>query len=148
MGHPRSVLKRFLAVRLVRYFLVSGAAVVFSQGALALTFGLLHWAAVPANVAATAVATVPSYALNRRWVWGLRGRSQSLREIVPFWVLAFLSLVASTGAAAFASDWAAMATKDHRSRTLIVMGAALAAFGLLWVVRFLFMNRFLFAEAE
>jgi putative flippase GtrA len=144
-GPVQAMVSRFLAVRLVRYGLVSAVAIGVSQCVLALTFGLLRWDAVPANVLATGVATLPSYMLNRQWVWGLGGRSHVFREIVPFWVLAFLSLVASTAAAAFAASWAAMVTSDHRSRTLIVMAATLVAFGLLWVVRFLLMNRFMFA---
>jgi GtrA-like protein len=53
----------------------------------------------PANVIACAVAAVPSFHLNRSWAWGRRGRSRLLREVAPFWALAFLGLAFSTWAA-------------------------------------------------
>ena len=83
----------------LRYSLVSLVSVAVSQSALVVAFGLLHWTARPANVAACAVATVPSYYLNRGWTWGRRGRSRVWKEVVPFWALAFLGLAFSTWAA-------------------------------------------------
>ena len=80
----------------VRYTLVSVISVAVSQAVLFLTFGVLQLAsAVPCNIIATAVATVPSYYLNRRWAWGKTGPSHLWKEIVPFWGLAFLGLVLS-----------------------------------------------------
>jgi putative flippase GtrA len=49
-----------------------------------------------ANVLATAVGTVRSYVLNRRWVWGRDGASDLWREVVPFWIPSFSGLVLST----------------------------------------------------
>ena len=48
------------------------------------------------NVIATAIATVPSYYLNRTWAWGKTGKSHLMREVVPFWVIAAVSIVLST----------------------------------------------------
>lgn len=66
--------------RAVRSALVSVVSVIVAQVTLTFAFGVLHWGAVAANVLATAVATVPSYSLNRAWVWGRRGRSHLLRR--------------------------------------------------------------------
>jgi putative flippase GtrA len=74
---------------MVRYSLVSLVSIAVSQSVLMVAFGMLHWTARLANVAACAVATVPSYYLNRSWAWGRRGRSHLWREVVPFWVIAF-----------------------------------------------------------
>ena len=65
-------------------------------------FGLEAWMA---NVLATAVATVPSYHLNRRWTWGKRDASDLWREVMPFWVLSFAGLVLSTIAVALTDRW-------------------------------------------
>ena len=83
-------------------------------------FGMLHWTARAANVVACAVATVPSYYLNRCWAWGRRGRSHLWKEVVPFWVIAFAGLALSTWAAdlgsALARGRAGVACGDHGDR--------------------------------
>ena len=38
---------------------------------------------VPANILANVLATIPSYWLNRRWVWGKGGKSHFWREVGP-----------------------------------------------------------------
>ena len=53
-----------------------------------------------ANVVAVCCGIVPSYLANRRWVWGRAGRSDMLREVVPFWVLSLAGLALSTIAVA------------------------------------------------
>ena len=60
--------------------------------------------AVAANVVANVVATVPSYVLNRRWVWGRGGRSHFWREVMPFWVLSFIGLAFSSPPVWLASE--------------------------------------------
>ena len=112
-----------------RYSLVSLVSVAVSQSVLAVAFGVLHWTAQLANVVACAVAAVPSFHLNRSWTWGRRGRSRLLREVVPFWTLAFLGLAFSTWAAAFGSTMARHAAASHAVTTAMVMASSLMAFG-------------------
>ena len=75
---------RLRALKVLRYSLVSLVSIAVSQSVLMVAFGMLHWTASAANVVACAVATVPSYYLNRCWAWGRRGRSHLWREVVPF----------------------------------------------------------------
>ena len=51
---------------------------------------------------ANVVATIPSYFLNRMWVWGKGGRSHVMKEIVPFWVMSAIGITVSIGGAAVA----------------------------------------------
>src|SRR5213082_2162840 len=81
--------------KLVRYTMVSVISVIVSE---------LHWAARWSNVTAVAVATVPSYELNRKWAWGKHGKSHLWKEVVPFWILAFIGLAFSTWAADYAES--------------------------------------------
>src|SRR5687768_15644647 len=90
--------------KLVRYTMVSIISVIFSQIILAMMFGVFHWTARSANIMATAVGTVPSYELNRKWAWGKKGRGHFLKEVLPFWTLAFIGLAFSTWAAGFAEE--------------------------------------------
>jgi putative flippase GtrA len=131
----------------VRYTLVSVISVAVSQAVLFLTFGVLQLAsAVPCNILATAVATVPSYYLNRRWAWGKTGPSHLWKEIVPFWALAFLGLVLSILAVDLAEGEAPHLTSSHFATAIIVNASALAAWGVIWVGKFVIFNRLLFVD--
>jgi putative flippase GtrA len=106
--------------RMLRYSLVSLVSIAVSQAVLMAAFGRLHWTARLSNVVACAVATVPSYYLNRCWAWGRRGRSHLWKEVVPFWVLAFLGLAFSTWAADLGSTLARQAAASHAATTAVV----------------------------
>ena len=131
--------------KLVKYTAVSAVAVAVGQVLFILAFGVFHWRALRANIFAVGLSAIPSYYLNRAWAWGKRGRSHLMKEVVPFWSLAFLGLAIST----VAVDWIepyAESFSDHRAvQTLIVSGTNLAAFGVLWIGKFILFNKVLFA---
>ena len=54
--------------KLLRYAAVSAVSTATSLTVLALLVGVVNAPAGWANVAATAIGTVPSFELNRRWV--------------------------------------------------------------------------------
>lgn len=129
--------------KLLRYGAVSVVSTVVGMtvlGALVATRALTPgWA----NVVATAVGTVPSFELNRRWVWGRTGRRSLGAEVTPFVALSFTGLALSTLAVSVAGHLA-----DDLSglvRTAAVEAASVGAFGSLWIVQFLLLDRLLFA---
>jgi len=133
----------------VRYTMVSAISVAVGQAVLFLTFGIMRLgSAVTCNIIATAVATVPSYYLNRWWAWGRTGRSHLWKEIVPFWALAFLGLALSIFAVDVAESEAHRITSSHLGTALIVNAASLAAWGVIWVGKFIILNRLLFVDHE
>lgn len=132
----------------VRYSLVSAVAVAVNQVSLFVLFAGLHWTARSANIFACLIGGVPNYYLNRRWTWGRTGRSHLLKEILPFWVIAFVGLAFSTWAADFAESVARDVTDSRFSQGLIVNAASLTAFGILWVGKFVFFNKVLFAPRD
>ena len=91
------------------------------------------------------MAGIPSYYLNRRWVWGKGGRSHIWRELVPFWVMSISGILFALYAASLAHNFANTHHLGHLARTILVVGANIAAFGILWFVKFLILNR-LFTE--
>ena len=97
-------------------------------------------------MAACAVGTVPSYQLNRRWVWGLRHGSHWGKEVVPFWALSFAGLALSTLAVDRADHLARALAWTGPTRTVALMAASVAAYGLLWVAQFLILDRYLFGR--
>jgi putative flippase GtrA len=129
-------------VRLVRYAGVSAVATTTSLVVLFVMVGMVRLPAVWSNVAATAVGTVPSFELNRRWVWGRSGRRSLMGQIVPFAVLSFTGLLVSTVAVGLVSGrttgW------SHWGHTVAVESANVAAYGSLWVAQYVLLDRVLF----
>jgi putative flippase GtrA len=131
-----------------RYVLASGVSVLAGQVVLAFCFGVARWSAEASNLAAFFAGGLVSYTLHRRWTWRKSGRSRLLREIVPFWSMAIVGLVASTWAVGIAEDNAARIAGSRAGQTLVVMAASLAAFGVVWVVKFIVLDRFLFGAKD
>jgi putative flippase GtrA len=138
--------RRATIVRLMRYSAVSLVATSTSLVTLGILVGLAGLPATWSNVIATGAGTVPSFELNRRWVWNHQGPRSLLGQIVPFCCLSFAGLVLSTVAvgvvAGRTSGW------GHWSHTVAVMAANLAAYGTLWAVQFHLLNRVLFRTPQ
>ncbi|HEX2700909.1 MAG TPA: GtrA family protein [Acidimicrobiales bacterium] len=132
----------------VRYVAVSVVTVIVSQIAFAAFYILFHWTAKWSNVGACVAGGLPSYYLNRTWAWGKTGRSHLLKEVLPFWGLAFLGLAISTWTADFAESWAHDVTDSRTLQAAVIMSAIIGAFGILWVAKFFIFNKVLFVEDE
>ena len=124
----------------VRYSMVSVFGVVFTQLELVIFVGLLDLNPTKSNVAAVMICAIPSFLLNKRWVWNVDGKISVSREIVPFWVFTGAGLALSTGLVALADN-----VSDS---TLLVMIASVSGFGILWVAKFLFLDQVMFGHSE
>ena len=120
--------------------MVSVVAIAISQVILVTSHAVLGWDAVVSNVLAVTISSVPSYLLNRAWVWGKTGAHDVWREIVPFWVFAFAGLGLSV-----LFVWAATKWSDA---TIVVSIANLSAFGILWIARYIVLDQLLFTALE
>jgi putative flippase GtrA len=120
----------------LKYSMVSVVAVGCSQVILILCSAVLGWAPVTSNVTAVMVSSIPSYLLNRAWVWGRSGSHDVLREVLPFWIFAFVGLGFSTLLVHLASNWS--------KATAVTSAANLTAFGILWVGKYLVLDQLLF----
>ena len=127
--------------KLWRYCTVSGISTGVSLAGLFLFYRVVGLSPGWANVVATCIATVPSYYLNRTWAWGKSGRSHLWREVVPFWVLSFIGLGVSSLAVWGAGSWARHDHLGHASTSVLVNGANLASFAVLWVGKFIVYNK-------
>jgi len=92
------------------------------------------------NVIAVTVSTIPNYILNRYWVWNKRGPNSVGREIAPFWMMAFLGLAISTGSVAIANR--------YTDNNLVFLAINFCSFGVVWVLKFFVLEKFLFADAD
>jgi putative flippase GtrA len=130
------------AKQLIRYSMVSVISTIASFGVLALVYGLhIIKGEIEATVFANVVATVPSYFLNRRWVWGKGGRSHVMKEIVPFWVMSAIGITVSIGGAAVARHIGTSHHLSHIEETVVLLLANLISFGLFWVLKYMLYNR-------
>lgn len=129
---------------LVRYSGVSVAVVALDQVVLYICFGVVNWSTTQANLFAFALLTGPSFYANRRWVWGdSTPGTRLLGQVLPFWVLGIVGLLLSvwaTGVVAARSDEVA----DRHVRALIVNLASVAAYGLVWGVKFVLLTAIVF----
>lgn len=132
----------------VRYLAVSAVSVGVNQIILFGAFAGLHWTARSSNILACMIGGLPSYYLNRRWTWGKTGRSHLWKEVVPFWVIALLGLAFSTWSADVAESWARDVADTRLVQAVIVNTAVIAAFGVLWVAKFVLFNKVLFVDRD
>ena len=132
--------------QLVRYGAVSVIASLTSMVVLGVLVATRTATPGWANVIATAVGTVPSFELNRRWVWDRADERRVVGQVTPFAVLSFAGLAISTAAVSLAGHWATTAALGPTARTLAVEAANVAAFGSLWIAQFLILDRVLFGR--
>jgi putative flippase GtrA len=130
--------------KLVRYAAVSAISTTVSLIILGLLVASGSITAGWANVIATAIGTVPSFELNRRWVWQKTGQRSVLAEVGPFCALSFAGLGLSTLAVSFAAGWAVRAGLGITARTLAAEAANVGTFGALWLIQFALLDRLLF----
>ncbi len=95
---------------------------------------------------ATAIAAVPNYEMNRKWAWGKSGRSHLWKEVVPFWVLAFIGWGISTISVHAMEDYAKQHHFTHLASTASVTIVYVGAFGVLWIAKFIIFNKVLFVH--
>ncbi|HWE55415.1 MAG TPA: GtrA family protein [Acidimicrobiales bacterium] len=139
----------FLARRpvLLKFCRYAGVSVISTLVSLLVLTALVGTGAATAgwaNVIATAVGTVPSFELNRRWVWGKGGRRSMAAEVAPFAVMSFVSLAVSTLAVSRATAWAGGAGFGDHGRAAIAVATNLASFGSMWIVQYVMLDRILF----
>lgn len=130
----------------IKYTLVSVISVGVTSVVLVTLNGLFRMDAVTANILSVTAGGVPSFWLNRRWAWGKTGKSHVFREHVPFWVMNFAGLALSTWWVAIAEEWGLQNLDSHALRTGLNLGATLAAFGVLWIGKFMIFNKLFHVE--
>lgn len=121
-----------------RYLLVSALNVVNHQILLQIGLRWFEWSGGVANAVAAMISVIPAFLLSRYWVWQVGGSASVKRELVPFWVIAVIGLVISTGMA----QWADNAFGEP----LAVSAASLVGYLVVWIMKFFVLN-ILFSRA-
>ncbi len=135
--------------KVFRYSMVSVISTGVSLVVIAIVYGLLHlWSEVPSTVFGNAVATFPSYWLNRKWAWGKHGRSHFLKEVVPFWAMAAAGIAFSIVGASLAHHVGIKYDLNHLELTIVVLVANVLSFGIFWVLKLLAFNKMFHHELD
>jgi putative flippase GtrA len=132
--------------KLFRYSCASVVAVAVSVVCLVILNGVIGMSAWLASTLSTAIAAVPNYEMNRKWAWGKTGRSHLWKEVVPFWALAFLGWGFSTISVHVMEGYAKNHHFSHLLSTATVTIVYIAAFGVLWIGKFIIFNKLLFVH--
>ena len=132
--------------RAIRYVATSGVGVVGTQVLLFLFLHSFGWKPVISNFTAVTLMAVPAFLLNKYWVWGKRGKAHMRREVLPFWLFTIAGWILSTLAVVVVVNL----TKDASNPDLVdgnkyaVQAANIAGFGILWVLKYLFLDKIMF----
>jgi putative flippase GtrA len=135
--------------KIFRYTMVSVISTAVSLVVIALVYGVLHiWGEVPSTVFGNFVATFPSYWLNRKWAWGKHGKSHFMKEVVPFWVIAFAGIAFSIIGAAVARHISIKYSLSHFDTTVLVLAANVVSFAIFWVLKLFIFNKLFHHQVE
>lgn len=125
--------------KLMRYCGVSGINVLIGQTTLLIALGL-GMVAVVANITSWVLSTGPAYFMSRKWVWkrtpGAHGFGD---EILPFWMLALAGLGFSS--------FVVWIVGGQTESNLVIAGASLAAYGVVWVAKYVVIDRLLWNDS-
>lgn len=120
-------------LKLLRYSSASVVAVTAYLVILVVAHDLVGMSEMGAHLVAVCLSSIPNYLINRHWTWEQQGKNRLWGEVVPFWVMAILGFLLSL---VFVS-W----VEDRSDATWAVAAANLSAFGVLWLAKFLVLDK-------
>jgi putative flippase GtrA len=138
--HPNQISPHATHRKFSRYTIVTLIATPtnFVLFTFLLTVGQLP--AVAANLVAAACITVPTYVAYRRWVWPADDTVSAASEVGLYWLWTAASVT-------LASCVLWLLESSGGSRPVLVV-APLLTYAALWIARFSFLDRYLFAQAD
>jgi putative flippase GtrA len=129
----------------LRYAAVAGAFLPIGQG-LIQVFGPWLNDYTAASLLAAAIVTVPNFFANRHFVWRVTSDENLRSQIVTFWVAMMLAVLLTTFCTYIVDD--VMVGQRTLVRGTAVFVVQVLGFGVVWVGRFLLLDRWLFKLAS
>ena len=131
--------------RLMRAAASSVAATAVSQIAL---LAVLATGGAPAlaGTLAWASGAVLNFVVTRRWVWGRTGRPRVRRELMPYLAVVGLGGLASVGLTTLAGNLLTPLSLPHALWVVLVDGAYVASYAVVFVVKFTLLDRLVFGR--
>ncbi|HKT04980.1 MAG TPA: GtrA family protein [Rugosimonospora sp.] len=132
--------------RFVRYGASSAAATAASAGAFAIAYQLSHLGPGLSSVAAFLAGAAINFVGNRYWAWARRQRARLGRDVLGYLLLAVGTAVAAALVTSLADSWTDRLGLSGDRRTVLVEGAYFATYAAMFLVKFVVLDRLLFAE--
>lgn len=120
-------------VKVMRYCGVSVVNVITGQSLLALCLAVFELGGVVSQVISASLSAIPAYILSRRWVWQQTGRDSFRSEVLPFWTMTLIGLGIAVAAVGLADR--------YTDSTIILMATSLAAYGVVWVAKYVVLDK-------
>jgi putative flippase GtrA len=136
--HARSEVGR----KQLRYMGVSLVFVPIGQVLIQVLISAFDGNATKASIVAAAILTVPNFFANKLLVWKDTSKDNLRTQVVVFWVAAMLGVSLATGLTYLVQQ----VTEDSSSlvQRVAVFVAQMTGFGIVWVGRYLVLDRWLF----
>jgi len=95
-----------------------------------------------ASIVASAILTVPNFFANRHFVWRVENRDNMRTQVLVFWTAAMLGVTMATLLTFVVEN--ALTDAASTTKRIAVFFAQLTGFGIVWVIRYLVLDRWLF----
>lgn len=126
----------------LRYIGVSVVFVPLGQVFIQIFGLLLDRNYTAASVISAAILTLPNFFANKYLVWKVSSRDNLRTQVLVFWVAAMLGVSLATGLTWLVEKWAN--GQSTLVEALSVMMAQMIGFGVVWVGRYLLLDKWLF----
>ena len=126
--------------RMLRYAGVSVMNVLIGQSLLYVFYAQMDISSGRANVASVLLSMIPAFLFSKRWVWKQEDNGLFGHDAVVFFTMTAIGLVASTLAVIVATRFS--------NADLAPNVANLAAFGVVWVAKFVVLERLIWPTAD
>ncbi|OBF98410.1 hypothetical protein A5773_09115 [Mycobacterium sp. 852014-52450_SCH5900713] len=128
----------------LRYAAVSVIFVPIGQALLQI-LGLWLHNYTTASLLQAAIVTIPNFFANEHFVWRVTSRENLRSQVLVFWIAVMLGVALATLFTHLVED--AMTDRTDLARGAAVLVAQLLGLGIVWVGRFLILDRWLFKLA-
>lgn len=129
------------ASRLVRYTLGSVICTAVSAVAFVVLFATAVLGSRAAALAASAIAAVIGYVLNRRWAWGRRQRADLRTEVIPYWATIIVTAIVASLVTGAVNSVLRSSGASRGIRTLVDLLAYLGTYGVMFVAKYVVFHR-------
>jgi putative flippase GtrA len=144
----RAGLQAQLAATLGKFAVGSLVATLVSQLTFILCYGVAGLPAFGSGVIGFVAGSVPAYLINRYWTWrhGSDGNVAGGHRLLQYYTVMIGCALASSGLTALADHFVRPLLTGAVARTAVVDVCYLASFGLMFVVKFVALDRIVFAR--
>lgn len=134
-------MKRTRLQTVLRYAGGSVVATVCSEVAFVLLYGPLAVGTTWSSIVSWLAGALPNYWLNRSWAWRQTGRPSMRREVMPYAAIILLTLLIATLATGAVDHALSRSALPHDARIALVAAAFLGVYVVMFVLRFLLLDR-------